>query len=224
MFRSISLAIAQLANPNLRSILMIAITISLLFIIAITIGMNYAITLLAHTGINWFDKLIIWFGSLASFLFALIFFPGFVQIISGLFADRVSDAIISTYYPNLPAQRQTSISEVIGDGLRFAFLSMIINILALSLYFLLPGFNMIIFYLLNSYLLGREYAEMIGLRSLDRISMKKFWEANRTQLFLGGMLITTISIIPALNLTTPITATAFAIHEHERLRRLRISR
>ncbi|AFX98627.1 hypothetical protein A1OE_434 [Candidatus Endolissoclinum faulkneri L2] len=224
MFRSICLTIVQLAAPSIRLILMVAIVASSLFIIAITFGINYALTFLAHTGINWFDKILIWFGSMGAFLCALILFPSFAQMISGLFTDRISNAVISTYYPNLTAERHIPINEMIGYGIRFSFLSMFLNIVALPFYFLLPGFNLIIFYILNSYLLGREYAEMIGLRTLDKISMRLFWEANRTQIFLGGAIITTIAFIPALNLTTPVAATTFAIHEHERLRRLAFSR
>ena len=224
MFRSISLTLGQLGDPRLRSVLVMAIGASLALIVALTIGVGYALNALAQTGTEWLDSLLVWLGAVGTFIFALIFFPGSVQLVSGLFADRVADAVMSAHYPHAPAPRHVPLGEVIGDGLRFAVLSIGLNVLALPLYFVLPGLNLIVFYGLNGYLLGREYAEMVGQRTLDRMSMRTFRSANRTPLFLGGVLIAALSTIPILNLTTPVVATAFAVHEHERLRRRTVPR
>ncbi len=224
MFRSISLTLGQLGDPRLRSVLVMAIGASLALIVALTIGVGYALNALAQTGTGWLDSLLVWLGAVGTFVFALIFFPGSVQLVSGLFADRVADAVMSVHYPDAPTPRHVPLGEVIGDGLRFAALSIGLNILALPLYFVLPGLNLLVFYGLNGYLLGREYAEMVGQRTLDRMSMRTFRNANRTPLFLGGVLIAALSTIPILNLTTPVVATAFAVHEHERLRRRTVPR
>lgn len=224
MFKSISLTLGQLGDPRLRSVLVMSIGASLLLIVALTIGVGYLLSAMAQTGTEWLDSLLVWLGAVGTFIFALIFFPGSVQLVSGLFADRVADAVMSTHYPTAPTPRHVPVGEVLGDGLRFAFLSIGLNILALPLYFVLPGLNLIVFYGLNGYLLGREYAEMVGQRTLDKMSMRVFRSANRTSLFLGGVLIAVLSTIPVLNLTTPVVATAFAVHEHERLRRRTVPR
>ena len=224
MFKSISLTLGQLGDPRLRSALILSIGASLVLIVALTIGVSYLLAAMAQTGTEWLDSLLVWVGAVGTFVLALIFFPGSVQLVSGLFADRVADAVMSTHYPNAPQPRHVPLGEVVLDGLRFAMLTIGLNILALPLYFVLPGLNLIIFYGLNGYLLGREYAEMVGQRTLDRMSMRQFRQANRTSLFLGGVLIAALSTIPILNLTTPVVATAFAVHEHERLRRRSVPR
>ncbi|WPZ35557.1 EI24 domain-containing protein [Thalassobaculum sp. OXR-137] len=224
MFRSISLTLGQLGDPRLRSVLLMAIAASLLLIVGLAVGTGYALSALAQTGTEWLDSLLVWLGAVGTFVFALIFFPGSVQLVSGLFADTVADTVMSTHYPNAPQPRHIPLGEVIGDGLRFAVLSIGLNILALPLYFVLPGLNLIVFYGLNGYLLGREYAEMVGQRTLDRMALREFRRANQGSLFLGGVLIAALSTIPVVNLTTPVVATAFAVHEHERLRRRTVPR
>ncbi|MEQ8586536.1 MAG: EI24 domain-containing protein [Thalassobaculaceae bacterium] len=224
MFRSISLTLDQLGDTRLRSVLILAIAASLVVIVALAAAAGVALSALAETGTGWLDDLIVWVGAIGTFVLALIFFPGSVQLVSGLFADRVADAVMAKHYPDAPAPRQVPLGEVIGDGLRFAAISIGLNIVALPLYFVLPGLNLLIFYGLNGYLLGREYADMVGQRTLDRASLRTFREANRGSLFLGGVLIAALSTIPVVNLTTPVVATAFAVHEHERLRRRTVPR
>ena len=224
MFRSISLTLGQLGDPRLRSVLLMAIAASLVLIVALTVAVGYALAALAQTGTEWLDSLLVWLGAVGTFIFALIFFPGSVQLVSGLFADKVADTVMAAHYPNAPPPRHVPLGEVIGDGLRFALLSIGLNILALPLYFVLPGLNLIVFYGLNGYLLGREYAEMVGQRTLDRVALREFRRANQGSLFLGGVLIAALSTIPVVNLTTPVVATAFAVHEHERLRRRTVPR
>lgn len=224
MFHSISLTLEQLGDKRLRSVLILSIGASLVLIIALAAVVGIALTSLAETGTGWLDEVIVWIGAIGTFVLALIFFPGSVQLVSGLFADRVADAVMAGHYPDAPAPRHVPLGEVVGDGLRFAAITIGLNIVALPLYFILPGFNLLIFYGLNGYLLGREYAEMVGQRTMDRMSLRAFREANRGSLFVGGVLIAALSTIPVVNLTTPVVATAFAVHEHERLRRRTVPR
>lgn len=224
MFHSISLTLEQLGDKRLRSVLILSIGASLVLIIALAAVVGIALTSLAETGTGWLDEVIVWIGAIGTFVLALIFFPGSVQLVSGLFADRVADAVMARHYPDAPAPRHVPLGEVVGDGLRFAAITIGLNIVALPLYFILPGLNLLIFYGLNGYLLGREYAEMVGQRTMDRMSLRAFREANRGSLFVGGVLIAALSTIPVVNLTTPVVATAFAVHEHERLRRRTVPR
>ncbi|MFX4220069.1 MAG: EI24 domain-containing protein [Thalassobaculum sp.] len=224
MFHSISLTLEQLGDKRLRSVLILSIGASLVLIISLAAVVGIALTSLAETGTGWLDEVIVWIGAIGTFVLALIFFPGSVQLVSGLFADRVADAVMARHYPDAPAPRHVPLGEVVGDGLRFAAITIGLNIVALPLYFVLPGLNLLIFYGLNGYLLGREYAEMVGQRTMDRMSLRAFREANWGSLFVGGVLIAALSTIPVVNLTTPVVATAFAVHEHERLRRRTVPR
>ena len=224
MIDSIAKTLGQLGDRRLRGVLMMAIALSLALIAAIAFAVGLVLSMLATTGMVWLDELIAWFGAIGTAILALVFFPGAVQIVSGLFLDRVAAVVEDRHFQDLGPARDQPMTEIVLDALRFAGLSIGLNILALPLYLILPGFNLLIFYALNGYLLGREYADMVGTRRMDKEERTRFRRANRGAVFSGGVVIAALSTVPILNLATPVLATAFAVHEHERLRRRTIPR
>ena len=92
----------------------------------------------------------------------------------------------------------------------------------LPLYLLLlfvPPFNLIVFYALNGYLLGREYFEIVGVRRLDDAETRTLRRRHRGRAFMAGVVIAILLTVPLVNLFTPVVATAFMLHVFERLRR-----
>lgn len=218
MFQSIAKTLGQLSDPRLRGVLVTAMLATLALIVLISVVVGAGIDALQATGIAWLDGLLGVVGAVGAVILAFLFFPGMVQVISGLFADRVAEAVEARHYPDLGPARDQLVTEIVADALRFAGVSIGLNLLALPLY-LIPGVNLVLFYGLNGYLLGREYAEMVATRRMDRAAVKAFRQQNQGALFAGGVMIAVIATIPILNLATPVLATALALHEHERLRR-----
>lgn len=218
MFDSIARIFGQMGDPRLRGALVGSILATLVLIVGLAVGAGLAIDALSATGIAWLDGTLAVLGAVGAFVLAVLFFPGSVQIISGFFLDRVADAVEARHYPDLGDTRRQPMMEILLGALRFAGISIGLNLLCLPLY-LVPGVNLVLFYLLNGYLLGREYAELVGARRLSDAGLREFRRRNRFALFVGGVLIAILSTIPVLNLAMPILATGFALHEHERLRR-----
>ena len=111
---------------------------------------------------------------------------------------------------------------MIAGVLAFIAISLALNILALPLYLLLlflPPFNLFVFYLLNGYLLGREYFEIVAVRRLDMATAKLLRRTYRGRVFMTGVVIALLLTVPLVNLITPIVATAFMLHVFEGLRR-----
>ena len=76
-----------------------------------------------------------------------------------------------------------------------------------------------VFYLLNGYLLGREYYELVSLRRLAPDRAKALRRGLRSRVFLAGVVIAFLLTLPLVNLITPIIATGFMLHVFERGRR-----
>ena len=76
---------------------------------------------------------------------------------------------------------------------------------------------MIILFLANAYLLGREYFELAAMRFHPPHEAKAMRKANATYIFLAGLVIAVFVSIPVVNLATPIFAMAFMVHVHKRL-------
>jgi hypothetical protein len=160
-------------------------------------------------------------GGAASITLAWLLFPAFLPLIMSLFLDSVAAAVERRHYPGLAPARSSGIGETLLTGLRFAAVLIGLNLLALPLYLLLPGANLVLFYLLNGYLLGREYLEQVALRHEIPAHTLRLREMHRGQLLAAGALIAFGASIPLLNLLVPVLATAFMVHVYKRVERRR---
>ena len=112
--------------------------------------------------------------------------------------------------------------EAVFGNVIFITVTLILNLLVLPLYLVLiwiPPLNLVLFYLLNGYLLGREYFEMVAVRRLELPAAKRLRRDSRGRVIMAGAVITFLLTIPLVNLITPIIAMAFMLHVFEDLRR-----
>lgn len=164
----------------------------------------------------------IWFTWLSSSFFAglvgvltFLLFPSVVSLTLGFFFDEIISAVEAKYYPGLPPRRHQSFGEVTASTLSFACITLIVNIVALPIYILLiffPPMNLILFYVVNGYLTGREYFELVGLSRRQPAEVAMLRKCNRGRVQVAGMLIVFLMTIPLVNLLAPVIATVFMVH------------
>ena len=164
----------------------------------------------------------VWFNWLSSSFFAglvgvltFLLFPGVVSLTLGFFFDEIISSVEAKYYPGLPPRRHQSFGEVTASTLRFACITLIFNIVALPLYIFLiffPPMNLILFYVVNGYLTGREYFELVGLSRRQPVEVAILRKCNRGRVQVAGMLIVFLMTIPLVNLLAPVIATVFMVH------------
>jgi len=95
----------------------------------------------------------------------------------------------------------------LAQGARLGGLALLLNLLALPLY-LLPGPNLPVYLLLNGYLLGREYFEVVALRRLDAAATDRVRRRWRLRLWAIGAVIAPLLLIPLVNLVAPVIGVA----------------
>ena len=120
----------------------------------------------------------------------------------------------------IPACRRRggrSFGDILRGGVRLALLGIAVNLLALPLYFLLPGLNLVVFYGLNGWLLGREYFELVALRRLDERQLRAVWRAHWPLPLAGGVVIAMLLTVPVVNFAAPLVAAIFMLHLFERM-------
>ncbi len=98
-------------------------------------------------------------------------------------------------------------------------MTIVLNLLALPLYLMVPGINLVLFLALNGYLFGRGYFEVVALRRLDAATAKTLRHRFAGRIFLGGLAIAGLFALPLVNLVAPVIATAFMVHVFEALPR-----
>ena len=225
-------AAMQLDDPRLRRVLWFSILLSLLVFIVLWAGLWTLATVLpldSLPGVAWLEKTLgSAFDWLAGFLFAgtlllltLMLFPAVITVIVSFFLDQVADAVEARHYPSLPPPRTISLSETVISSIRFALVTLVINLLALPLYIVLmflPPMNLVLFYLVNGYLVSREYFELVAWRRLDPATAERLRRRHRGRLQFAGVLLTLLMTIPLVNLLTPVVGTAFMVHVFQNLR------
>lgn len=142
-------------------------------------------------------------------------FPAVMVLIMSLLLDDIAAAVERRYYPDAPPARQQPWSEILVSGLQLVVVALFLNLLLLPLYLalsFLPPLNAFVFYLVNGYLLGREYFELVAVRRIAFTETKQWRRRFRGRIYLAGIIIAVLLTIPLLNLITPIIATAFMVH------------
>src|SRR3546814_18297369 len=86
-------------------------------------------------------------------------------------------------------------------------IKLILNLLVLPLYLVLiwiPPLNLLLFYLLNGYLLGRQHFEMVAVPRLDLATAKPLRRSFRGPVILAGAALPSLLTITHLNHVTHI--------------------
>jgi len=179
--------------------------------IALYVIVWVVLTQVSVTNLWWIDVLVDALGVLTVLFLTWVLFPAVATFVLSLFIDRIITAVERQYYPLLPAPLALSIWQTIAVALKFTTVLVALNLIILPLY-LLPVLNVVVFYGVNAYLLGREYFELVALRRLDPKRTQRMRRAHRLRLFMAGLLIAGLLTIPIVNLVAPLLAAAFMVH------------
>lgn len=220
MGSALSLAIADAFAPTERRLLLLTVFGTVLLLIALWLGASVVIAALHVTGWHWLNIAIDVLGSVATLFLAWLIFPSMAILILGFFLDRVIASVERRHYPDLPPPREIGIGPSLASAIRLALLALLLNILALPLYIFFPVVNIVLFFGINGYLVGREYFEAVAFRRLERPTMRAMWRHYRVRLVIAGAIIAFFLSVPVLNLAAPLIGVAFMLHLFEQLRRM----
>lgn len=138
-----------------------------------------------------------------------------VQTVASLFLDGIVSRVEETDYPHLPRARGTTVAGDIVASLRFVGWLLLVNLAATPLYLaaiLIPGLTIVVFWIVNSLLFAREYAEIVLLRRLVRRDSDAWRKRHRWRLLASGAVITAGMSVPLLNLVMPVIAAIAMTH------------
>ncbi|WP_118138046.1 EI24 domain-containing protein [Oceanicella sp. SM1341] len=151
---------------------------------------------------------------------AFLMFP-IASVFIGFFLDDIVEAVEERHYPQLPEVTPQPMLEALLDAARFLGLMIVANLVALVFYLVLAPVAPLIFWLVNGYLLGREYFQMIAVRRMPSAEAEALRKRHFGQIWLAGTLMAIPLSIPILNLVIPILGVATFTHLHHRLTGLR---
>lgn len=224
-------AVSQMFTPALRRVLLKAVGLALIVIAIIGIFLHRLLAAWAETGATWAEQtsgfaphvawatlawMLSFVAGLGIITGALFLMPAVTAFVGSFFVDEVADAVERTYYPAQAPGRALPFFRALIEGIKIAALAILVYVFALP-FVLLAGLGIIILFLANSYLLGREYFELAAMRFRPPHEARTIRKANAAYVFLAGMVVAIFVSIPIVNLATPIFAMAFMVHVHKRL-------
>lgn len=217
MITSAFKALSDMLSPSFRAVLLKSAGLSLLLFILVFLGLQ---------GLFWFLTLVPWpwletllavgasFGLLVAFFFLM---APVTALFAGLFLDDIAAKVEHSHYSSEPLGKPQTGFKAIWFGVQFGVLVLAINILALPLVF--TGFGAIILVVINAYLISREYFELAAMRHMPPSDAKQLRLNNGARIFVAGFLPATMALIPLVNLTVPLFATAYFVHLFKRVAR-----
>lgn len=225
MLNDISLALAQIFDRRFLGILLKSIGLTLLLLAALIALAIWAIGFLPSidfvipfTGfeVTFADEIAATASiGLIVILSMMLMFP-VAAVFVGLFLDEIADAVEARHYPGLPPPRKQGLGEVIAQGVKFAFVLVAANFAALIIYILSTALAPFIFWIVNGYLLGREYFEVVAMRRMDEDAAKALRRRHLPSIWIAGTLLAAPLSVPILNIVAPLVGVAAFVHLYHR--------
>jgi len=238
MLTHFSRAVAQLTDPGMRRVLWFGVLGALAVFSVLWATVWWLLVNVDPASIWGLSTIIEWTGDLFDWLAGLAFvgtllvatflmFPAVVTIVVGLFLDQVAEVVEKRHYPELGAPRKQPLLETLGSTAKFAAIVILLNLLVLPIYLILlfiPGANLLLYYLLNGYLIGREFFELAAFRRMDRIEAERLRKSYRGKVMMAGVMLAFLMTIPVVNLLAPVLGAAFMVHVTQDLLRRQAAR
>jgi CysZ protein len=111
--------------------------------------------------------------SVAVVVLAIALSPAISMVVGGVLFDIAAERVEKKI--GAPKGRMVPIPEGIWNGVRIALPALLLNLIVIPLYFI-PVVNAFVFYTLNGFLMGREYATITAARQMsfrDAVKLRK---------------------------------------------------
>lgn len=226
ILRDFWLALAQFGDPRFRRVLILGVALAIALLVVFYALFLWLIETLAPGSlvlpvlgeVTWVGDLLSWLS-----LFFMLFLSMFLMIpvasaITSLFLDDVAEAVEAEHYPHLPPLPRISWTEGLRETFGFLALLIAANIALLFVAFTLAILYPIAFYLVNGWLLGREYFHVAALRREGHARAVALRRAHAGQIWAVGCLMALPLSIPLVNLLIPVLGAATFTHLYHRVK------
>ncbi|WP_375394166.1 EI24 domain-containing protein [uncultured Sphingomonas sp.] len=217
MIRAFALSIGQLGDPATLRVLAGSIAITCAVFGLIGVGIWFGVQGLSDDWLGFRSGALSGLVAVAVVVLGgwLLFVVVAIAVLQ-MFADRIVAAVEARHYP---AARATAHGVGPGRaalmGLRSAARALLANLVALPVYIVLLFTGIgpaIAFFLVNAWVIGRDLGDMVAARYLRHAAMRGWRKANRSRLFVLGLVETGLFVVPLVNILAPVIGAAMATH------------
>lgn len=217
MFQALTRALGQMFDARILGLIGLCALLSLACFVGAWFMIDGLLSLVfsgGETTSTWLS----WAGGLATAIVAWFLFPLVTSAFVGLFLETVARTVEARHYRHLGPAPGLALWTGIVCSLRFLLLVVGANVLLLALAWIFVPAYPIAYFVVNGFLLGREYFELVALRRLDPGSARDLRRRHQGELTATGAALAFLLTLPVVNLVIPIFATAVMVHRFEEWR------
>jgi CysZ protein len=210
-------AFAQIFSPPFRRVMWKSLGLTTAILVLAGVGLDRLALSYVHVGGP------AWFGAVLSALVGvglvvgmIVLAPPTASLVAGFYLDDIAAIVERSIDPSRPPGRPLPLMPSLALGARFALLSIAVNVVVLALT-LFTGIGFVSFFILNGYLLGREYFELAAMRHMPAAEARDLFDRHWLEVFGAGVIVAALVAVPVLNLLTPLYATAFLTRVFRRI-------
>jgi uncharacterized protein involved in cysteine biosynthesis len=160
--------------------------------------------------LSWLDNVAEMLGGAGTVLIAVLLYPIVALVLGGVLFDVAAERVEKLRFPNDAPGRFLNPAEGLLNGLKIAGPALVLNLLALP-FVLLPVVNVIVFALLNAFLMGREYFSLAALRHGNWASVNNLRVRAPLLIFSAALLPAFLVSLPTLLPIAPVLIPVVAI-------------
>ena len=231
MFSDASKALVQMFTPPFRTVLLKSVGLALLLLIMLGIGLHRLFGWLAAVGAGYLEgatgpsletplHILLWVLAITAgfglFFAAIFVMPAVTAFVASFFSDEIAAEVEHVHYPADPPGMPVPLWTATIQGLKTALLAFIVYLIAVP-FLLFAGIGFLIFFVANTFLLGREYFLLSAMRFHSIEDAKRLRAMHHGTVMLAGAFIAAFVSIPIVNLATPLFGMALMTHVHKRI-------
>lgn len=204
-------------KARLFSIMFLCALLAILVVLSLVVLITWITGYMVNFEKEWIDSLFTWIIGIVTGIGGWFMLPALTILIGGMFQERVIDRIEKAYYPESIRTETPKFWPDFWHDIKFTVWALFLNLLILPFYFFAIGF--IISIILNSYLLGCEFFDSAAGYHLGKNEASELGKRNIRIVYIGGLAITLMTLIPILNLFVPIIAVVWMVHVYHGIRK-----
>ena len=210
-------AFAEIFSPPFRRLMWKSLALTAAILVLAGVGLDRLALSFVHVGPAWLSAVLSVVLALGLVVGMIFLAPPTAALVASFYLDDVAAMVERTIDPHGPPGRPPPLAPSVPMGIRFTVLSVVVNVIVLVLT-VFTGVGLVSFFVLNGYLLGREFFELAAMRHVSGAEARFLFRRHMPMVFIAGAVVSGFVAVPVLNLLTPLFATAFMTRVYKRIR------
>jgi len=209
-------AFSQIFSPPFRRVMWKSLALTAAILAAAGFALDRLAVSYIHVGPAWLSFVLSTLVGLGLVVGAIVLAPPAVSLAAGFCLDEIAAIVERSIDSRGPPGTPLPFGPALALGLRFAVLSIAVNFVVLVLT-VCTGVGLAAFFVLNGYLIGREYFELAAMRRVSASEARDLFDRHWLEVFGAGVIVAALVAVPVLNLIAPLFATALMIRVVKRV-------